>query len=231
MPAEGEPLVKLGGQMNLSLRKGGCASLLFLSSTFVIAQTTALPSSLAWWAQVAQERGQKAITLGTGETQDYTPPLIETLRQNLVLRGTVVEHTTDTSDGFKIRQFYKIHVLAQGPNRRPASTSSISVRPPSHFQGSSSDELILYTDGGTAIVDGVTITQPGPDILEAQKTYLFFLTRGSNGIYMLGFNTKPLLLDAQGNIDFTTAGVSKFVRQLRSAHSYSDLEVMAQRVK
>jgi len=214
----------------MSLRKTGCVSLL-LSSIFVGAQSTPLPSSLAWYAQLARQRGQTSITLASGETHDYTPPLSDTLRKSLVLRGIVVEHTTDTSDGFKIRQFYRIHVLAQGAKKPSASTAAVSVQPPTHFQTPSSGEIILYTDGGTAVIDGVSITQPGPALLQIQKPYLFFLTPQSNGIYTLSFNTKPLPLDGQGKIDFSSAGSSKFVQQLRPFQSYSDVEAMSERTK
>ncbi len=189
-----------------------------------------LPSSLRWYAGIAKAHGQSTLNLGSTETHDYSPPLAESLRKDLLVKGLVVSQTVDASDGFTIFQWYRVRVLSHGPDR-PLATSVERGSVPGIAKNLNTDEILIRVHGGTTMVDGVSITQPGPPMLREGQQYTFFLNKTSLGFYTLGFSTTPVAISPDGSLDVSSAGSKLFARQLRAYHSYEDVQQVAVRTK
>ena len=191
---------------------------------------TVLPSSLRWYAQIAKAHGQSSLELSSTETHDYSPPLTDSLRKDLLVKGVVISQTVDFSDGFKIFRWYKVRVLSQGPNRSFVNKLAHASLPDlaKHIE---SDEIIVRVHGGTAVVDGVTITQPGPPALKNGEQYAFFVNRTPFGFYTPGFGTAPVAITSAGHLDVASGSNTQFSRQLRAYHSFEDVQQLAMRTK
>ncbi len=210
-------------------------ALIFLS-VHVGAQTPqqsgpALPSSLRWYANIARSRGQTSLELASTETHDYSPPLAESLQKDLLIKGTVLSRFVDASDGFRVYRWYRVRVLSQGPSKTTVSASEHASVPPSLRGGSGVNEILVRVSGGTTVIDGISITQPGPAALNLNQDYAFFLERTSSGFYTLGFATTPVALNADGSFNLPPVGGRLFIRQLRAYRSYQDVQQLAMRSK
>lgn len=189
-----------------------------------------LPSSLAWYAQIAKQRGQKTLILSNPETHDYTPLFHDTVKGSLLIEGTVTESAIDASDGFSIFHWYTIDPQNKY-QRADLHTKNIPHNGVPVLRPNRPGELVVRVKGGTVSVDGVSITQPGPPAMEKGRSYLLFLTPTSEGFYELSFMTRPIPLDSAGKIDHASVGNSRFSRQLVPFGSFSDIRSFAEKSK
>lgn len=189
-----------------------------------------LPSSLRWYAQIAKTRGQSVLDLVSTETYDYSPSLTESLRKDLLVKGTVLSQTVDYSNGFEIFRWYRVRVLSRGPERTFVNNLEHASIPDS-VKHVGSDEIMVRVHGGTAVIDGITITQPGLPTLKDGQSYAFFLDKTPFGFYTLGFETTPVAITSNGSLDASSGGNKRFVRQLRAYHSYEDVQQLAMHAK
>ena len=189
-----------------------------------------LPSSLRWYAEIAKAHGQSSVDLASTETHDYSPSLTESLRKDVLVKGIVVSQTLDWSDGFKIFRWYRVRVLSHGPDRAFTNTLEHASIPNS-AKNIGSDEILIRVHGGTAVIDGVAISQPGPLALKDGQQYAFFVNKTSFGFYTLGFETTPVAINSAGSFDFSSSGNKLFTRQLRAYHSFEDVQQLAMRTK
>jgi hypothetical protein len=182
------------------------------------------PTSLAWWAFHAKQKGQTSLQIGAlQEGHDYTPPLSQTVAHSFVVQGIVRSLKVDHSDGFHIFQWYTVTPIKAGP-LPTTHTTAISKDIPAAVGAVSGNDIIVRIRGGSANIDGVAITEIGPPQLVVGGTYLFFLDKTDAGFYELAFNTRAVELDEKGLINHTALGVSTFTRQLDKHNTFEDIE-------
>ena len=185
-----------------------------------------LPSSLRWYAGIAKAHGQSSVNLASTATHDYSPSLAESLRKDNLIRGVVVSQSIDSYDGFAIYRWYRVRVLSRGPDRTFINFLQHAFVP-NTAKNVGADEVMVRISGGTAVVDRVTITQPGLPALKDGQQYLFFANKTSFSFYTLGSETTPVAITSDGSLDFSSAGNKLFARQLRAYHSYEDVQQLA----
>jgi len=77
-------------------------------------KTTAPPTSLKWYAEMAKQHG--LTSTGTLDVPEGTSvrPLKELVAKSLVVDGVVQSVTVDWSDGYQIFTWYRIKVFSRG---------------------------------------------------------------------------------------------------------------------
>jgi hypothetical protein len=212
---------------------------LCLSASEAIAQAGSVGPTLQWHANRAKSAGQTSYEFGPDQVGfDYTPKLTEIIKNNLLVDGLVESSFVEApSNAFSIFTWYKIKVLSRG---QEPSVSRMAVKNeiPEQLRMLGPDEIIVRAFGGTAIVDGVTLTVWGEPRLTIGKRYLFFLdsrlvyvpdSMSHQSAYDIGFMTRPLLVDEQGKIQHPSEKTT-FLRSVEGFQDVDGLERYAQQV-
>ncbi len=207
-----------------------CVQLSILASTGLgrIADQQ-LPGSLSWWASNAKAKGQTKIEIGPIQGNDYTPALNQTIANSYIVQGAVATGVVDHSDGFHIYQWYKVTRTSQSANQNKVKPA-LSKQLPAGLSVSA-DTLLVRIAGGTAVIDGVQITESGPPPLSAGHTYLFFLDRTDAGFYELAFNTRAVPMKPTGEIDHDLSCPTVFCKQLLSMRTFDDVQRIKAKAK
>ena len=209
-----------------------CAAVLILLAWCASAQPAGMVGTLQWYANRAKSGGQTSYAFGPDEGKfDYTPKLEEIVKSYLLVDG-VVESTFvyALNNSTHIETWYKIRVLSRGqePSIIMPASAKMKMAIPEQLGIFDSDEVALCEFGGSAVIDGVSLTARGEPPLIMGKRYLFFLdsTAVSNA-YTNGSVTRPVLVDENGTIQHP----SKKTTYLRSIDGFRDLDELKRYVR
>jgi hypothetical protein len=183
------------------------------------------PTSLKWYAEIAKQRG--LTSTGAIDTPEAEPvrPLKELIAKSLVIDGAVQSVTVDWSDGFQVFTWYRIKVFIRGPEPSWRGVVHMGEIPKS-LPHAESDEIYLRLYGGTAVVDGITITMDyGEPKLVVGSRYLFFLEPLINKAYVSTYQSEPVMLDSGGLIDHSYK--RNFSRRFDQLQSFQDVVSVA----
>ena len=214
--------------MNRLARLTLCFGLTFLSAAFSMGQTektTAPPTSLKWYAEIAKQRG--LTSTGTLDVPEGTSvrPLKELVAKSLVVDGVVQSVTVDWSDGYQIFTWYRIKVFSRG--QEPSWRGVVNFgEVPKSLPPAASDEILFRRPGGIAVVDGIRIeNQCDEPTLVVGDRYLFFLEPLRDNAFVSTFQSEPIRLDGSGLIDHSYK--RDFARRFDQFHSPQDVQAFA----
>jgi len=202
-----------------------CSLGLWLISVGVHAQT-GMVGTLQWTANRAKAAGQSTYTFGPVlENFDYTPKLAQVVNDDLLVSGMVESSFVEAvPTSFNIQTWYKIKVQMRGPEPSAKNRLMGDAKIPDVLQPLASDEVIVCVLGGTAEIEGVTLTQIVDPPLTLGKRYLLFLEPMTTGAaYHIGFMTTPVLVDERGKIEHPDK-VTPFLRSIDWVHDVEELK-------
>jgi hypothetical protein len=159
--------------------------------------------------------------------------LAETATHSLPVDGVVETSVVyGAPDSINVETWYKVKVLWRGPEPS-VHPATVKETVPEQLRDLGQDEILVMRIGGTAVVDGVSITEWAEKPLAAGQRYLFFLDSLKDaGAYMTGL-TEPVEVDEQGNLvhpakktvfSWSIAGfrdadeLERFVQQITQKH-------------
>lgn len=199
------------------------ASVLFLSASGARAQAP-LPGSLQWRANLAKSQGQtRTEILQFEEAGDSTSTLAETITQSLFIDGVVESSAVSGApDSEYVETWYKVKVLARGPEPRPREAYP-SGPIPEQLGELRSDEILVVRLCGTAVVNGISISEHLERPLVESKRYLLFLDPLKHtGAYWTGL-TPPVDVDGHGHL-VRPAKETNFSRSVAKYRNVTELE-------
>lgn len=205
------------------------SSVLFLSASGAHAQAP-LPGSLQWRANLARSKGQtRTEIVQFDEAGDSTSTLAETITQSLFIDGVVESSAVSGApDSAYVETWYKIKVLARGPEPRPREAYP-SGPIPEQLGELRPDEIFVIRLCGTAVVDDISISEHLERPLVESKRYLLFLDPlRHTGAYWTGL-TPPVDVDGHGYL-VHPAKETNFSRSVAKYRKATELERDIQRM-
>jgi len=141
------------------------------------------PGTLKWHAQQAKQKGLRKLTLANplGFFASANS-LDEVLAAYSVLVATPMAKAVEIDSGRQILTIYKLQVLRRLADHPPAP-DTLQRQIPAAFGRLQDNEIVVTQYGGTAVVDGVEITQNDPKfpLMVEGRRYLLFLMFDSTG--------------------------------------------------
>ena len=213
----------------LGLLLMSCSSAFFLSVSATSAQAQA-GGTLQWRANLAKSQGQTSTGMLLHiEPFDYTSTLSETATQSLLVDGVVESSVVyGAPDSINVETWYKVKVLWRGPEPS-VHPATVKETIPEQLRDLRPDEILLMREGGTVIVDGVSITERGVKPLAVTKRYLFVLESLRNASAYTTTLTEPVEVDDQGNI-VHPAKMTVFSRSIAGYRGADELERYVQQI-
>jgi hypothetical protein len=182
--------LRLGHRTQRGTRLTVALALIFVGTNTLAATTNLSPGTLAWWAEVAKQKGLQQASFGGPSEDDADNLALDTARARFgFIIGTPVEQLTSAdSNSRHIITWYKIRVQTVLKAPPPCAECSGADAVPAKLALSGND-IALELFGGTATINGVRLTENwGTKSLPSKdKTYLFVLRAGPNhGVYLAG---------------------------------------------
>jgi hypothetical protein len=208
-----------------------------------VVQITAEPGTLTWYAQTAQAQGLQTYNFSAGIAEYPLPSWDIALSKSTVVLAQLIEARSYPS-GYEvdyhyvercIDTWYKFRVLERWQQRDASCSncSDIIVQPPSEMLPLNADEIILRKQGGTLVVDSVTLNSDEPDfpaipvgtqcilLLEKYPAEVqSWLWLGPDSVYpVLGADQFGVVatLDATGN----TSNSNGYTDELQNRYAFS----------
>ena len=206
-----------------------CSSVLFLLPFEARAQAP-LAGTLQWQANRARAQGSSTAEIVLGiESFDYTPTLSDIAKQSLFVDGLVESSiVVATPDAFDVQTWYRVKVLARGQQPSANRVAAKVFKIPEQLRDLQSDEIAVRTVGGTAVVDGISITETAEPPLTVGARYLFFLDPTTQPSIYDPTLAPPVQIDKGGTI-LHPAKKTNFSRSIEGYRDAEELEREVQR--
>lgn len=164
-----------------------CAVLIAIAIARVqIREPKRLPSSqqLRWHVLEAKKQNKKAVSVPPWQALYAEPDLDEVAKRfTVMVVEPITKHTFETADGNRLLTWNKLRILETISTPEEAATDT-SQTPPKEMFPLNRGEILIQTSGGTELVDGIEVNQPGPELKDGQR-YLVYVLLNSSGVGLL----------------------------------------------
>lgn len=139
---------------------------------------------LRWHALESKKQNKKSVSVPAWQALYAEPNLDEVAKRITVM---VVEpfttRTFETSNGNRLVTWNKLRILETISSPQEA-VNVTSETPPEEMFPLNRGEILVKTVGGTKLIEGVEVTEPGPVLKEGQR-YLIYVLLNSSGVGLL----------------------------------------------
>jgi hypothetical protein len=139
--------------------------------------------TLDWYAQMAAAKGERSVVLESPiPNLDVVTSLNEALSNYLVIRAQPIAIRSHVKDKQSIWTWYKFRIMETFSQSSLAKPSNALAAPEDLVPGNP-DELLLDYEGGSQVINGISVVQRPHGILPflASKQYILFLAPDASG--------------------------------------------------
>jgi|SRR5215213_4571035 len=144
------------------------------------------PSSqqLRWHALESKKQNKKSVSVPAWQALYAEPNLDEVAKRfTVMVVEPVTTRTFETSNGNRLVTWNKLRILETISSPQEA-VNDTSETPPEEMFPLNRGEILVKTVGGTKLIEGVEVTEPGPVLKEGQR-YLIYVLLNSSGVGLL----------------------------------------------
>jgi hypothetical protein len=144
------------------------------------------PSSqqLRWHALESKKQNKTSVSVPPWQALYAEPDLDEVAKRfTVMVVEPVTKRTFETSNGNRLVTWNKLRILEtiSSPEEAVNDTSQV---PPEEMLPLNRGEILMQTSGGTKLIEGVEVNEPGPELKEGQR-YLVYVLLNSSGVGLL----------------------------------------------
>jgi hypothetical protein len=144
------------------------------------------PSSqqLRWQALESKKQNKNSVSVPAWNILYAEPNLDEVAKHfTVMVVEPVTKRTFETSNGNRLVTWNKLRILEVISSPQEA-VNDTSETPPDEMLPLNRGEILIKTSGGTKLIEGVEVNEPGPELKEAQR-YLVYVLLNSSGVGLL----------------------------------------------
>ena len=144
------------------------------------------PSSqqLRWHALESKKQNKKSVSVPPWQALYVEPNLDEVAKRfTVMVVEPVTKQTFETSNGNRLVTWNKLRILETISSPQEA-VNDTSQTPPEKMLPLARGEILMQTSGGTKVIEGVEVTEPGPELKEGQR-YLVYVLLNYSGVGLL----------------------------------------------
>jgi hypothetical protein len=143
-----------------------------------------LDNQVRWHANAAKKENKTKITIPAWNRLEAEPIVEDVVTRFTVLVAVLEQKRSyESSDGNQLTTWNKLKILDTVSAPKETITDE-SSKPPQELFPLNRGEILIQTAGGTSVIDGVEITQPGPELNKGQK-YLLYVILNPSGVAAL----------------------------------------------
>jgi hypothetical protein len=143
-----------------------------------------LDRQLQWRAHEAKQAGMNKVTIPEWNRLEAESDINEVVKRFTVVVVQLAEKRSyESSDGNRLYTWNKLRTLETVSTPEEFATDE-SLKPPQEMLDLNRGEILVQTAGGTKLIDGVEVTQPGPELRNGEK-YLLYLILNPSGVGLL----------------------------------------------
>ena len=139
---------------------------------------------LRWHANEARKQNKKSVSI-----PPWQPIYVETDLESVAKHFTVMvvqpvsKHIYETADGNRLYTWNRLRIIETVSAPEEAVTDNSQV-PPEELFPLNRGEILMQTSGGTKLIDGVEVREPGPELKEGER-YLIYVLLNPSGVGIL----------------------------------------------
>jgi hypothetical protein len=143
-----------------------------------------LKQQLRWYANETKKQNKKVVTVPPWQALYAEPDLDEVTRRfTVMVVQPVAKQTYENANGNLLFTWNKLRILETVSSPKEAVTDTSQV-PPNELFPLNRGEILVQTSGGTKLIDGIEVSQPGPELKEDER-YLIYVLLNPSGVGIL----------------------------------------------
>ncbi len=139
---------------------------------------------LRWYANETRKQNKKVVSI-----PPWQPIYVEADLDQVAKRFTVMvvqpvaKQTYETANGNRLYTWNRLRIIEtiSSPNEAITDTSQV---PPEELFPLNRGEILVQTSGGTKLIDGIEVSEPGPVLKEGER-YLIYVLLNPSGVGIL----------------------------------------------
>lgn len=139
---------------------------------------------LRWHALESKKQNKKTASVPPWQALYVEPNLDEVAKRfTVMVVEPVTTRTFETSNGNRLVTWNKLRIVETISSPEEA-VNDTSQMPPEEMFPLNRGELLMQTTGGTKLIEGVEVIEPGPELKENHR-YLVYVLLNSSGVGLL----------------------------------------------